>query len=216
MEKKKVVETIGKVIVKTFEVLAFNPESVYEDVEGYNLSQWRHRQELLAGGAGAGAAAIPVFHYATLPADIAWLINRMDACCYGIGAIIGRESNKGKILEKEDLANILALWGDHTTVYQLEKITTERPEGSFNRAAGRAGLATLVATSLGVMGVGGLTAPLVAKVATKLGAKITAKAALGLIPLAGAVVSGGINVWLVSSISNAAEKYYGWKAEHWR
>jgi hypothetical protein len=50
------------------------------------------------------------------------------------------------------------------------------------------------------------------KIATKLSSKFLAKAAAGYVPVAGAILSGGINFWLLSNVSDAAEKYYLWKA----
>ncbi len=216
MDMKKVTELIGKGLIKAFEMLSFDPQGVYKRIEGYTVPKWRHKQELLAGGAGAAAGAIPVWHLVTLPADVAWLINRMDECCYGVGAIIGKESGIENVLEKQDLANILALWGDHITVHQLDRVANESMSASSAGSTSTPPLGMLAAASLGVMGSGTLTAPLVSKVAAKLGAKITLKAAAGWIPLVGAGVSAGINVWLVSSVSNAAEKYYIWKTGRMR
>ncbi len=215
MKMEKVLEIIGEGLVKAFETLSFDPAGVYARAQDYTLPDWRHHQEWLTGGAGAAAAAIPVFHYATLPADILWLINRMDECCYGVGAIIGKECGKGNMLEKEDLANILALWGDHVTVHQLDRVVSESRGASSAGSTGALPLGRLAAASLGVVGAGAVTAPFVSKVAAKLGAKIAAKSVAGWIPVAGALVSGGINVWLVSSVSSAAEKYYIWKSNHW-
>ena len=138
----------------------------------------------------------------------------MDECCYGIGAIVGMQSGLGNILEKEDLANILALWCGAITIAQLDRVQYENRENRLSTKLTQPALGKAGAVSLGVLGATSnrLTLKVATKIAAKLGAKITTKAAAGFIPLAGALVSGGINVWLVSSVSNAAEKYYSWKA----
>ena len=135
MDMEKAKEAIGQGIIKAFEMLSFNPESIYKDAQGHTIAQWRHKQEAWAGATGAGAAVIPGLHIPALGIDIGVLINRMGECAYGIGAIIGGQKSEGNILEKEDLANILALWGGHMTVYELEKVATEDKGGRFASSA---------------------------------------------------------------------------------
>lgn len=215
MKKEKVTETMGHLLIKAFETLSFDPDKIYRRAQDYTISEWRHRQEGLAGAAGGTAALVPGLHIPALGVDIGFLVNRMDECCYGIGAIMGVQSGKGNILEKEDLANILALWSGAISADQLNEVTEIRG-GGFGRKIAVPVLGKTTAVALGVCGAtaASLTATVAAKVAAKLGAKIAAKTVAGWIPFAGALVSCGINVWLVSSVSNAAEKYYMWKASH--
>ena len=207
-------EKIASVLVKAFQVLSFDPNKIYNKANNHTVSEWRHIQEGLAGAAGTGAAIVPGLHIPALGVDIGYLINRMDECCYGIGAIVGMQSGLGNILEKEDLANILALWCNAITIAQLDRVQYENRENKLGTKLTQPALGKVGAVSLGVLGATSnrLTLKVATKMAAKLGAKITTKTAAGFIPLAGALASGGINVWLVSSVSNAAEKYYSWKA----
>ena len=128
---------------------------------------------------------------------------------------MGSASNKGNVLEKEDLANILALWSGAISVDQLDQTLTQDGGAKLGGKIAGPVLGKVVAVSLGVLGTAGsLTATVATKVSAKLGAKIAAKMVAGWIPYAGALVSGGINVWLVSSVANTAEKYYMWKVRH--
>lgn len=220
MQMAKVKERTANLLIKAFEGLSFHPDKIYNRAaQHYTLSKWRHRQEGYAGGAGGVAAIVPGLHIPALGLDIGILINRMDECCYGIGTIIGLRSGKGNILEKEDLANILALWSDAITVDDIDGVLNETRGAKFGGTVAGPVLGKTAAVSLGVLGrtTGSLTPVVASKIAAKLGTKIAAKAMAGWIPIAGALVSGAINVWLVSSVSNTAEHYYRWKATHmWR
>ncbi len=216
----KVKEHAANLFIKAFEGLSFDPDKIYNRAaQHYTLSQWRHRQEGFAGGAGGVAAIVPGLHIPALGLDIGILVNRMDECCYGIGTIIGLRSGKGNILEQEDLANILALWSGAITVDQIDSVLKETRAVKFGGVAAGPVLGKTAAVSLRVLGktTGSLSPMVASKIAAKLGAKIAAKTMAGWIPVAGALVSGGINVWLVASVSNTAEPYYTWKATHmWR
>ena len=42
--------------VRTFEILSFDPNKIYNKANNHTVSEWRHKQEGLAGAAGTGAA----------------------------------------------------------------------------------------------------------------------------------------------------------------
>ncbi|MCL5123562.1 MAG: DUF2868 domain-containing protein [Deltaproteobacteria bacterium] len=212
---KGVTMEIANLLIKAFEALSSKPDEIYIRSQNYTVSGWCYHQEGLAGVAGGGAAIVPGLHIPAMGLDIGILVNRMGECCYGIGGIMGSASGKGNVLEKEDLANILALWSGAISVDQLDQTLTQDGGAKLGGKIARPVLGKVVAVSLGVLGTAGsLTATVATKVSAKLGAKIAAKMVAGWIPFAGALVSGGINVWLVSSVANTAEKYYMWKVRH--
>lgn len=145
-------DKIANALVKTFEVLSFDPQKIYNKANNHTVSEWRLKQEGLAGAAGTGAAIIPGLHLLALGADIGYLINRMDECCYGIGAIVGMQSGVGNILEKEDLANILALWCNAITMAQLDRVQYENRESKLGTKLTQPALGKVGAVSLGVSG----------------------------------------------------------------
>ncbi len=151
MEMAKVKEHAANLFIKAFEGLSFDPDKIYNRAaQHYTLSQWRHRQEGFAGGAGGVAAIVPGLHIPALGLDIGILVNRMDECCYGIGTIIGLRSGKGNILEQEDLANILALWSGAITVDQIDSVLKETRAVKFGGVAAGPVLGKTAAVSLRV------------------------------------------------------------------
>ena len=61
--------------------------------------------------------AIPGLHLIGIAADIAFLMNRMSVCSFGIGSIEGYNNDFGIILEKEDFAIVLSIWSGLETSF---------------------------------------------------------------------------------------------------
>jgi hypothetical protein len=149
-----------------------------------------------------------------MAADVLFLMNRMSVCSYGIGAIIGSSQNLGDILEEEDFAIVLARWGgeEDLTNAALGKTCSELVAKVGGKAATKV-LAKQAAKSAGILLGKKLAGKVGIKVGAKFGAKLGTKAVSGWIPILGATVSGGINLWFITGIADAAESWYRLKAE---
>lgn len=203
---------IQKLVMEAFSKLTPNLNNIYDTAHTYTVSGWKAKQKSLATASGAGAMAAPGAHLATLAADIAFLMNRMSVCSYGIGAIRSFDESYGNILEEEDFANVLAMWAGH------EEITSMMgSKGALDiamKVGGKVGMKVIgktIATSGTVLVGKKLGGKVGAKVAAKIAGKIAGKAGAGFIPLLGPVIGGGINFWFISSVSSSAEEYYDFK-----
>jgi hypothetical protein len=94
------------VFLKLFQVISSDPSSAVMEAKNFSSdTSWIRLQASEAAVGGATAAVIPVFHLPVLAADIAFLMNRMSYCCWGIGSIYGCT-----VEGKADFAIILAHW----------------------------------------------------------------------------------------------------------
>ncbi len=152
---------------------------------------------------------VPGAHLVALAADVAFLMNRMCACSYGIGAIKGYSKLGENILEEEDFAIVLAYWAGDEDIKSM--VTGKGLTDIAIKVGGKTG-AKLIAKAIAKSGVILVGKKLSSKVAVKVGAKfagkLAAKAGAGFIPILGAAVGAGINVWFVSDIASAAKEYY--------
>ena len=166
----------GQYVVDAFSSLTPDINGVYRDAKTYHLSDWKALQKTLVTGSGAAAVAIPGLHLLGIAADVAFLMNRMAVCSYGIGAIIGSDEGEGNILEEEDFAIILAGWGG---------------DESVNDAALAKAAADLTGKVGGKMVSKQLAAFMTQRAGILIGKKLGGKAAAGFIPFLGAAVGGG-------------------------
>lgn len=172
---------------------------------GYLLSDWKREHIAMATGSGVVTGLIggPVGAAAIIP-DLLWCKKVGTQGCLGIGHI------KGKHIDYEqDMNLILSIW-------------SKLGEASFSIPAGKVGIK--ISHKLGPKVLGKVVEKSLFKGSTKLGAKMTAKVAakataklatklsvkvgLGWIPLVGGLASGGVNLWLISGLLDAAEEYY--------
>jgi len=199
----------GEYVATAFETLSPDINKIYDHAKSYTEDGWINQQRSLTGGVGAGAMVVPGAHLVALAADVAFLMNRMCACSYGIGAIKGYSKFQENILEEEDFAVVLAYWAGDEDVKSM--VTGKGLSDVAVKVGGKVG-AKLIAkaiTKSGIVLVGKkLSTKVAAKVGVKFAGKLAAKAGAGFIPILGAVVGGGINVWFVSDIANAAKEYY--------
>jgi hypothetical protein len=56
---------------------------------------------------GAGSAILPGYHLAAMPADVAFVVNRLGVAGHGVGAILGYQAGRGDILGADDMAAII-------------------------------------------------------------------------------------------------------------
>ena len=199
----------GEYVVAAFEGLSPNIDKIYDGAKLYTIDDWINQQRALTGSAGAGAMVVPGAHLVALAADVAFLMNRMCACSYGIGAIKGYSKLGENILEEEDFAIVLAYWAGDEDIKSM--VTGKGLTDIAIKVGGKTG-AKLIAKAIAKSGVILVGKKLSSKVAVKVGAKfagkLAAKAGAGFIPILGAAVGAGINVWFVSDIASAAKEYY--------
>ena len=129
--------------------------------------------------------------------DLAYLMAAVGRSCYGLGYI-----HRGHVDYDMDLPLIFAIWAgaaEATAAVVAGKVTV--------KVAGKVG--TVVASVVGLKIASKMLLKKVApKAGAKIGSKILAKTGTKWIPIAGGLVSAGINYWVANSIMDSAEKYY--------
>lgn len=202
-------DKMGKAILRGFEELTPDIHGIYASAHSYVLSDWQLLQSSMVTGSGAASMAIPGLHLFGLAADVAFLMNRMSVCCYGMGAILGYDAGLGNILEREDFAVVLARWSGDDSLSNASVAKTAaglaghlggKGVGKILASAAAANAGLLVGKKLGVKG----GTKVVGKFATKLGTK----AAGGFAPFAGPAIGGGVNLYFITSITNEAAEWY--------
>ncbi|MDG4762873.1 hypothetical protein O7632_01895 [Solwaraspora sp. WMMD406] len=214
-------ERISKAFVDAVNGMTADPAEIYQNCRSYSLAGWRGLQLSLVGGSGAVAAAIPVLHLATLTADTLFIINRMGTAAYGVGSILGREAGQGNIVERDDFGMILAYWtGDEQVRFLMTPAGVAKVSAEISAKMGVKtgtkifgkgfvkGLPKVMLASAGWLVAGKFGGKGAVKAGAKFGAKFAGKLGAGWIPVLGAVVAGGVNVWLIESIMSSAEDYY--------
>ena len=90
-------------VIDAFNALTPDLRGIYSNAITYTLPNWKKLQATLVTSSGAAAVAIPGIHLVGVPADIAFLMNRMAVCSYGIGAILGNKTAMETFLRKKIL-----------------------------------------------------------------------------------------------------------------
>ncbi len=200
-------------VVDAFARLTPDVNGIYADAQAQALRDWRIKQQAMVTGSGALAIAVPGVHLVGMAADVAFLMNRMAVCCYGIGAIIGTNSGLGNMLEEEDFAIILGRWsGDESVSDEAIRKTHSEMVGELGAPVSSKVLAREMGKKAGILIGKKLSSKAGAKIGAKFGAKMGSKALAGFIPVLGAAAGGGINLWFITSIANAAQGWYNLKA----
>ncbi|MCA9068187.1 MAG: hypothetical protein KDA84_04655 [Planctomycetaceae bacterium] len=201
--------SFGEWVVEAFDAVTPNLDGLYRSTNTQSLGGWRVQQQGLVTGSGAASVAIPGLHLIGIAADVAFLMNRMSVCSYGIGAILGNENGCGNILEAADFAVILARWAGDASINDaaIGKASAELAGKVGSKSAAKL-LAKTMCEKGGLLAGQKLAGKLGAKVGAKFGAKLGSKATLGFIPFLGAAVGGGINLWFITSVADAAEEWY--------
>lgn len=193
-------------ISAVFETCAGNIQSIRRDAESQNLADWKMTQITKAGGIGAASAVIPVAGYLTMPADLAALARLMHRSAIGICEI------KLGYADEETFAGVLSVWCGATKLDSelAEQIQAQMLAQGAVSTGGVKGIKmaikgfTLVAKTL-------LAKKLTPKVAQKVAAlfakKLAAKASTRWIPIISAIAGGGVNLWVMDGLNEAAEKY---------
>jgi hypothetical protein len=211
--------TIAETAVNAISNLRPDLEAIYKDAQSYTLGGWRRRQQALVTASGAAAAGIPVAHLVGVTADLIFLINRMSVCSYGIGAIQGRDTGLGNVLEEEDFQIVLNIWaGGNDMTTATAALSAKAAADIAVKVHSKAGLKLVAKTLLKTSGLflgGAVAGPLGAKAGAKIGAKFAAKMSgkmlSGFVPFFGAAAGAGVNLWFITSIADAAEHFYRFK-----
>ncbi|GGR73776.1 hypothetical protein GCM10008959_38860 [Deinococcus seoulensis] len=206
---------LGSAVISTFDSLTPDLDELYKAHRERNLDEFTGGQSLAVMASGAVSGAIPGLHLVGAAADIAFLMNRMAVCCYGIGAIKCHQSLGDNFLEREDFALILALWsGDE----DITKVVTNKVGADLVGVGGaKLALKSLskgLGHQFGVIAGNQLAGKVGAKVGAKIGAKAGAKFAAGWVPILGGIVGAGVNSYFLSEISQAGKRFYDFKVDY--
>lgn len=198
-----------------------NLGEMYDDAKRHTLSDWETQQKTFVTTTGVGAGLIPVpgLHLPAALADLAFVVNRMGVTAYGVGAIEGYDEDFGNVLEEEDFVGVLGYWAGDEEFKHSFKI--KGSAAAFKVAAKVGGkvaaktvtksvlasLGYLVASRAGLKSIA-KTAPPLANAALAMAGKAGVKVGGAWVPVAGSMLSGGINYWLISSVSTAAIEFY--------
>lgn len=208
---------VAEIFVDLVQNMRPDLSDIYEGTHKTDLSDWKTKQNAMVTGSGAAAVAIPGVHLAGIAADVAFVLNRMGTASYGIGAIKGYGHFGENILEEEDFSLILAYWANDEDVMQAmagkgaadlsTKVGAKLGGKVLGKNAAKILTKTMVSSSMH-LAAGKLGAKIAAKPAAKFASKFVAKGIGGFIPVLGAVVGGGVNLWLLNGIQDAAEAFY--------
>ena len=208
---------IADVFINTVNSMTPNIGDIYNGAKSESLRSWKTRQNAMVTVSGAVSMAIPGAHLAGMAADVAFVINRMGVSTYGVGAIKGYDAGHGNILEEEDFGAVLGYWAHDEELMEAmkgkgaAKLTTKvgakvaakiigKGAGKLLTKTMLASAGYLVGTRLGGKGL--------AKAAAKFVPKVAGKGVSGFVPFLGPAVSGGVNLWLLSTIISSADDFY--------
>lgn len=206
------IEVSSNMVTKTLNAISPDLDEIYKDAnESWYEATWIGKNATKAGLAGTGSASIPFAHLPAMLADFGYLLNRMSTVSLGIGAIQEKEAGCGNQLEYEDFYGILGIWGTtENTDTLIKDIKTKVQAISAAHTGGVAGADTLnkILAKKGILVGKKLGTKASSKIAAKFASKFAIKAGGGFVPIAGAVISGGVNVYFVNDIADAAQDYY--------
>ena len=190
-------------------------KNIYSDAIEFSLSDWKAKQTTLVTASGAASVSIPFLHLAGIPADVTFLMNRMSVCSFGIGAIISKYAGLGNILEPEDFSIILGRWCEEPTLTNaaISKTTAELATKTGSKIAAKE-LSKVACKHLGIVVGQKLSGKVGAKLGGKFGAKLGGKLLGGFIPIFGAAVGAGVNIYFINEIQTQAESWYRFKTKH--
>ncbi|PLZ27163.1 J domain-containing protein [Fischerella thermalis] len=202
---------LEKFVKSLFKLTLKDQQKLESDIKRFSDVFWWKAERLAAvgtPGALTGAIGGPVGIAAILPE--LWLCERNGTIgAFGIGHLLGCQIDYN--LDREIILAIWAGEGSLETSVPSGKVGIKVNNKAASASASR-GLMGVVLTSSLIKGsakfLGKLSAKLVAKAVAKISAKLAAKTGGAAIPVFGAFVSGGVNLWLVQGFLDAAEQYY--------
>ncbi len=106
-------DTIAEAIVMAMDELAGNPQrAVTSALDCDSPAQWIKQETTKLALIGGAEMVVPGLHAFTIPTGVSYLLHKMGAISWGIGALKG-----AYVVETEaysDLRNILALWANES------------------------------------------------------------------------------------------------------
>ncbi|MEB3180323.1 MAG: hypothetical protein VKL59_15000 [Nostocaceae cyanobacterium] len=231
-------ENIAKEIVEAILKPSANAEemsNLRKIARGMSVNDWKARQIALVTGSGALAGSMGgPWGIAAMVADLAWLGKNAGQGCLGVGYALEKSVNPNDI----DLilavwtkigvpsntvpAGAVAIavsesvspWGKAASEARFApsgKISAKLGVKSLAKVSGKL-TGKIITKKLAVKGGSKLGAKLaviaISMASSKLAAKLAAKLGTSWVPILGGLVSGGINLWLMSELLDAAESYY--------
>ncbi|MDX2308210.1 MAG: hypothetical protein NW216_08230 [Hyphomicrobium sp.] len=212
-----IAEQAGQLFINTVLEMTPNLEELYCSAHTQSLWYWRMTSRGAVTVSGAAAVAIPGPHIPILVSEVAFLMNRLGAASFGVGAIKSQKPGLGNVLETEDFACILAYWAKDDDVKQAMtgKLAADATTkvglkvGTKLYGKGFAKVATKTALSSAGYLVGNkVGGKVLAKAGALFGSQVAAKAGTGFAPVIGAVAGAGINYWIMSGVIEAADQFY--------
>ena len=210
-------EKAGEIFITVVKNSSFDLDDIYSGAKNESLSSWKTRQNAMVTGSGAAAVSIPGLHLVGMAADIAFVLNRMGTASYGVGAIIGYDNDYGNIMEEDDFELILAYWANDREIIEAMKgkvaadLSAKIAAKFSTKLLGKEAAKVLTQTmlsSVAQLAAKKATGKMLSKPAVKFASKFAAKGLGGFVPILGAAVGGGINLWLLNGIQDAAEEFY--------
>lgn len=205
-------EKLQELVLKTFAELTPDLRGIDKQARSCTRAEWQTLQTAAVGASGAVSVLVPGAHLLALAGDLAFVINRMAVCCYGIGAIAAKDQNREFVLENEDMAAILARWAGDDSV--SDAAIAKMASSGAAMFAGKP-VADLFAKAAvhhaGLLAGRQLGGPAGAKIASKFVGKYMGKATAGFLPFFGPGICAGINVWFISQMASAASGWYATK-----
>lgn len=104
-------QQIAEAIIIAFEELGGDPQRAIDAAMRHSsVDKWISQETARIAAAGGAEMIIPGLHALTIPAGISYLLHRMAAISWGVGALKG--AYVVETPDYSDLRNILALWAN--------------------------------------------------------------------------------------------------------
>ena len=204
------------IVLSALELVSPNADEIYANaIDSWSETTWLIGEAASTAVAGMAATIVPGAHIPAMAVDLAYLLRKMATSSLGIGAIKGHNLSCGNIVDAVDFVLILGAWADSDSyeevyqefsnkmqVFKAQSLGKKRGMNMMMRLVQKKGL--LIGKKLGLKSA--------AKIAAKFSGKLAAKFGAGFVPVAGAIIGGGINAYFVYDISGAADRYYSVKS----
>lgn len=174
---------------------------------GSQLTWVKTKQLTKAGGMGVSAAIIPIAGYLTLPAETVAYIRCLSATALAVGVAKTGEC------DEDDFFNILGVWCGSVDLNKdlAKSITAKALAGGAPIIGGKIGMKMATkafATTCGLIIAKKISPKLGMKASTFFVSMLAGKAGTRWIPGVSALAAGGINVYMMHTMIEAAERYY--------
>ncbi len=198
--------TISKSLLEVLESVSGDVPKICAETHGYTVGDWGAAQTAKATAMGAATAGLPVVGIALLPADVALVLRWMHRSATGIAHLLLGHA------DDETFADILAVWSGAVTLDNdlAKQVAAKAAATAGTNIGGQVGLKlSIKAFSMCTSAIlAHKIGPIVAqKVASKIAAKLATKATTSWIPFISALAGGGINLWIMNGVAEAATQY---------